>query len=553
MNNFFTLTKVLLKSGTNSGNKKKNKRAINIILMLVVAAALTPMAISIGAFSGVIYDSMVKIHQEGMVLMLAYTIASAIIMVFGIFYVMSVFYFSKDIETLLPLPLSPTVILSSKFLVTLVYEYFLEAIFLLPVIIDYGIKSSGNIAYYVLSLFMFLTIPIVPLVVASILSMILMRFTNIGKNKDRFKVMGSLLLMVAIFGFNTYANKITASSRSMNKIQAMLTEGNNSLINVFTNTFISAKLATLSVVNLSSNKGLINLALYILLNILLFVIFLVLAESLYLKGVVGLNQSVNKRRKLTNDILEKGTNSSSTLTALVLKELKILIRTPIYFLNCILMNFIWPIFVLIPIISSGGMKDIQKLGDQLIKPEFTGIAMAAAFGVSLFISASNSIASTSISREGQNLYFLKYIPVSYKKIINSKILSGIVISVIGVALMIITSYIILRPEIGLIIIALFMSTLGIIFSAETGILMDLFFPKLNWDTEQKAVKQNLNAMFNMFLCMALGGLVVFIVVKLSLELISAALFIFIVFGTLDYILYRIVMTVGVNRLKQIEN
>jgi ABC-2 type transport system permease protein len=132
-------------------------------------------------------------------------------------------------------------------------------------------------------------------------------------------------------------------------------------------------------------------------------------------------------------------------------------------------------------------------------------------------------------------------------------LSGIVISVIGVALMIITSYIILRPEIGLIIIALFMSTLGIIFSAETGILMDLFFPKLNWDTEQKAVKQNLNAMFNMFLCMALGGLVVFIVVKLSLELISAALFIFIVFGTLDYILYRIVMTVGVNRLKQIEN
>ena len=553
MNKFLSLTKVLLKSGTNTVSKKNGKKITSLLLLIIVAIALIPMAISIGAFSGVVYDALAPIHQEGMVLMLAYTITSVIILVFGIFYVMSVFYFSKDIENILPLPLTPTQILSSKFVVTLVYEYFMEAIFLVPVIVDSGIKSSANVLYYIVSIFMFLTIPVVPLIVSSILIMLLMRVTNIGKNKDRFNVVGSVLLMIGIFSISSYANKFTASNTSVEQLQKLLMEGNNSLINIFTNAFISAKLATASVLHLSSGTGLVNLALYVLLNVLLFILFLILAEKLYLKGVVGINQAVSKRTKLTSDALEKGTTSSSTMKALVVKELKLLFRTPIYFLNCIIMNFIWPIFIAVPIITSGGMKDIQAVGNKLGNPEIAGIVITAAFGISLFISSSNCIASTAISREGQNLYFLKYIPVSYKKQINSKLLSGILMGLVGVLLMIIVAIIITNPKVELILIALFVSLIGIIFTSETGILLDLFFPKLNWDTEQKAVKQNFNAMINMFLSMGIAGLSVFAVVKLNLVLISAILFILVVFGALDFILFKIIMTVGVNRLKQIEN
>ena len=159
MNKFLSLTKVLLVTGTTPFAQNKNKRIKGILLYAILAIAFIPIAISVGELTGVVYDALVKIDQEGTVLLLGYTIMSMIIMVFGVFYVLSVFYFSKDVENLLPLPLNPMEILGAKFLVTLIYEYLIETLFLLPVIISYGIKSGGGVVYYLYSLIIFLTIP----------------------------------------------------------------------------------------------------------------------------------------------------------------------------------------------------------------------------------------------------------------------------------------------------------------------------------------------------------------------------------------------------------
>ena len=88
------------------------------------------------------------------------------------------FYFSRDIENLLPLPLRPVEILAAKFTVTLLYEYLTEILFLAPILIAFGIKSHGGIFYYFNAAVIFLTLPIAPLVYASIISMIIMRFNQ---------------------------------------------------------------------------------------------------------------------------------------------------------------------------------------------------------------------------------------------------------------------------------------------------------------------------------------------------------------------------------------
>jgi len=146
---------------------------------------------------------------------------------------------------------------------------------------------------------------------------------------------------------------------------------------------------------------------------------------------------------------------------------------------------------------------------------------------------------------------MKYIPISYKKQINAKMLSGILMGIIGVSLMLLVGIIIVKPDFSLIIIAGVISILGIIFASEAGMLIDLYFPKLIWDNEQKAVKQNLNTFVTMVICILFSGLAAFMVIKLNLQLISSIFFISIVFGLLDYILYSLVMTLGVDQLEKL--
>ena len=67
------------------------------------------------------FDELIKvlaqIHQEGVMIGFGFQIANFVTFLFSIFLIPSVFYFSKDSETLLSLPIKPQTILASKFTV----------------------------------------------------------------------------------------------------------------------------------------------------------------------------------------------------------------------------------------------------------------------------------------------------------------------------------------------------------------------------------------------------------------------------------------------------
>ncbi len=58
-----------------------------------------------------------------------------------------------------------------------------------------------------------------------------------------------------------------------------------------------------------------------------------------------------------------------------------------------------------------------------------GIALGVFFAFIVFASCSNAISTTAISREGKNLYILKYIPMKYKDQLMAKVLSAVVLGV----------------------------------------------------------------------------------------------------------------------------
>jgi ABC-2 type transport system permease protein len=281
---------------------------------------------------------------------------------------------------------------------------------------------------------------------------------------------------------------------------------------------------------------------------------MVMAEILYLKGVVGVSESYSKRKTLSTGDLDKNLIQSSAIRTYTFKELKLLFRTPSYFLNCVLMNFIWPLFLLIPLISQPKLfSEIKKVSLFTQNSQFLAIAVAAGFAVSLFISSSTGITSTAISREGQNLFVGKYIPMRYKSQIMAKVLSGIILNSIGILVALVVAIELVKPPFYLVALIAVVSLLGIMLVAFTGILIDLNFPKLDWDNEQKAVKQNINLMVNMLIGIAIAVVSVMLTKKFKLNIWEAFGGIVGLSGMADIILYSILVSCGEKLYNKIEN
>lgn len=557
MNKYIALTRVLLSGSGSSLVKDGTKRLRKYLLLLLIAISFAPMSFGIGAGVVKMYEILAPIQQQGVLLAFAYSAATMLIFIFGIMYVITVFYFTKDIDNLLPLPLTPIEILSSKFTVTLFYEYLSTAIFLAPVIIAYGYKSSAGILYYIYGILLFLIIPIIPLVIGSIFSMVLMRFTNIGKNKDLVKIISGFLIMIVAVSFNIVIRTLITKFQDPQALIKLFTEGNNSLVSAITEATPNAKFAALAAINYASAKGLMYIAILIVITLAFYLVFISLGQVFYLKGVVGTSEAVSRNKVLTKDELTKGTRSSSVMITYSLKELKILFRTPIFFINCIMMNFLWPVIVIVPMLFQKEAKNsLGMLGGLLNNTAYLGIILAAAIAVGMFLTTTNGISSTAISREGTNVMFTKFIPVKYKIQLWSKIIPGILMGFIATASMIIGFFFIAKPGITITLLIFAFSMAGVLFTNFSGILLDVYFPKLTWDNEQKAVKQNMNVVVNMLIAFALGGGLVYGMVYLnghtSIDKKILSTIAFSIMVVLNIVMYKLVMTKAVRAFEKLE-
>lgn len=545
MNKLIALTKVLLKSGGSSFNIIKNRKNIiksSMYRILIIIACLIPLAIMLGGYISKIYDMLSLIDQEGIILGLSFIAVCFMEFTFGIFYIMGTFYLSEDTDNLLYLPLRGWQILGARFIVVLMYEYITELIILLPSILVFGIKSSAGVLYYVYSICIFILLPVLPLVLASIPVMLIMRFTKIAKNKDKLKVIGGLVILLFSVGFNVLIQKMSRNMMNEDVIQGLIVEGNKSFITLISKFFPSAKIASDVVLKSSNIQGVISFLLFIGISIVAIVIFLSLGEMLYLNSVVGISETTSKRQKLTQGQINKHTLENTPFKAYLIKEIRILLRTPAYLISCVIINFLWPLFFMIPFLSNNeGIEGLNHIGDMINNPRIAALVVAVGVALILFMSSNTSVSSTSISREGKNFYVNKFLPISFEEQVLAKTMVGIILGSIGMIMLLAVIFFIFHiPKIIIAIIAL-LGLLGIVFANFTGVLIDIHRPKLEWDNEQRAVKQNFNAVFNGIPSIAIAALLVFIVFKLRLTLILTVGGIIVIFGILDFILYKILM------------
>ncbi|WP_409346523.1 putative ABC transporter permease subunit [Paenibacillus sp. MBLB4367] len=556
MNKTFSLTRMLWKSGSGlfGGTIGKSGSQVKRYLLIgLLFAAFLPLAFTLGTIIAKLYDALAPIGQEGSLLGLGLAVSSVVIFVFGIFYVINVYYFSQDVEHLLPLPVKPSQILAAKFSVTLVYQYVTELFLVGPLLIAFGIKSGAGPMFYLYGIVVFAALPVIPLVIASIIAMIVMRFTNVAKHKDRYRMIGGAVAVIIGLGANMLFQRYTRASLNQQELQDLLLSGNNSFMDTAVQMFPTVKFAATALMNELAWKGLAGLVLFVALSALVIVLFMLLGEWLYFRGVMGMSESGSKRKALSSSEFEKQTKQSSALKAYLVKEMRILLRTPAYFINCVLMCFLWPLLLLLPVLAqSGGTSALSSLADFIGKSDTTGVVLCVGIALFLFVAGANNTAPTAISREGSSMFVNKYLPVPYGTMIMAKALSGLLLCCVTMVLLLAAGAVLLHLPPLLVVLLAVAGIPGMLLVTLFGLLIDINFPKLHWDNEQKAVKQNINVLFSTLFSVAIAAVVVFLGFYFKLSLPIAFGGMFILFVGLNVVLYRILMTKGPVWLDRIE-
>ncbi|MDW7656741.1 MAG: hypothetical protein SCM11_06155 [Bacillota bacterium] len=513
MKNLFRLAYVLFRGGgmgslgSDSSQRKKRGRAGSLLLFAFVAIYM--VAIMAGS-SIALYDLLAPAGLQELLIGLYISIGTILVFLFGILYVISIFYYSGDVERLLPLPLPAGDIIGAKLLVTAAWEYLYLFVLILPPLIVYGVRSGSGPAYYLFMVWTVILIPVMPLCLASVIVMLILRFTPLARNKDRFNLISGLLAMGLALAFVFGTQSMTSFSEA--DLTRIISSGTDSVARLTTTIFPGANFAVGSLTSVSLLQQSAQAGLLLLISAAALFVTLRLAGVLYFPGVIGIQASAAKRRRLNVAQLQTAGKGGSAFWTYWRKDLRILLRTPIFFMNNILVSFLWPIFILIPFLSGAAEQGLAELIPAVRLALFAqdgrgaAIAVAGYFGVACFISGTNGIASSALSREGKVFYIMKIIPMAWKKQILAKISVGALIGVIGTLLPLIIFIILLQPPVWLILALLAVLPGGVILPNLSGIIFELYWPKLNWDNEQKAVKQNLNVLYGMAISLVFAAL-----------------------------------------------
>jgi len=535
MNRYLTLTKTFIAAiGMSEPQDKRRKIMIAILSAFGVFGVLLPVTIAVGVLVKLMTETLQPIGCESMGIQLMFHIICLFTVIFGINVIFNEFYFSNDIEFLLPWPLRAYQIVASKFTAAFYNENIMQFLLVLACIIGYGLGSGMGILNWILSLIGIVTLPIIPLAYCGIVSMLLMAFTRIIRNKDliqRLSVALMFIMVIALVGSIGFLQNM-----DIDTYVQTLASGDQTFFNVMNYIFPNVPLF----VKTFSEGNIVALLGYVAVNVVVVGIMLLLSEALYFKGVIGMTSSNTNTKNKDIDKLLAGCKQRSPGFSYFMKEVRILTRTPVFFTNCIAINFLWPIFVYAMLkiqhydISITNLRALYANKDIRIQLIF----LLGIVGISVLVAAINSLSSNAISREGKHFSFMKYIPVSYWTQWNAKALIGIIFPAAGVLVFFIPVCIILQiPALHILLFTL-LSLMSITFVSYMGIYIDSIQPKLIWDDEMSALRENYNTFFSMTISIAftaivcVGGFFLFCNTEISLAVTALILVIILAIANL---------------------
>ena len=496
LKNIFNLSKLFIRENDvnlkiiNMETKKINKKSVLFWVYVILFFGI--FYISSEVISYMVKIGKPEIFINGFLLFLDFLIIIRTVMVS-----MNVFYFSKDIENILHLPIKPIEILISKLSTIIFMNYELEILIGIIPFFIYGIYTYVKLSYFFNLVLLLIIFPIFATLIVSIIMIILMKTIKLFKNKDIMQIAISFILVFGImFSAGKAIEYVFNNAEFIEENQQLILNNINEKIIKINNYFLNISPSA----NILLKEGMLNkVSNYfnlIIINLFALILFIFLGNKLYLNQLLKAN-FYYKKKKNKKIKLNKKIKKNNIAISYIKKEIKQIFKNPLFFIQSvypvIMMTIMICVLISALVPAYNEILHREEYKEMLESLKFDIEAVCIILGVVQITGLFNYTSITSFSREGKNAYIMKVFPIGLYKQFIYKNIPQIVLNIISsiVILSVINFQI---PAIGIkyILILFVLSFLITIINSNILCLIDLLMPRLEWDAEYEILKNNKN-------------------------------------------------------------
>lgn len=485
LSQYFRLLRLFFKAtfslkGRESGNKKKTTRRIGLGILIgfsVLILVLVLFAAFFAVFS--VADMAMATSLLGMMILLLQLTGA----LFALRITFGLFGGARDLPFLLSLPIGSRTLFAARLTTAYGNELLIQAGFLTPVIVAF-LLIYGSAVSWVFSLIFLLLSPVLPLCVASLVSLVVARFTRRMKRREMLtSVLGVLLFGALMAGFQ-FLNARVNSGLSRQEIEGLLKSA-GALTDSATKLFPPAGWVANAIAQPLSIHAL-GLLGFVLICAVSIGALVMLGGRLYRKGSIGQGEAPTSGKRGAIKARQQ-----SSFLALAKREWRGIMRSPTYAINTMTGIIMGPIMLLMPYF----MSDMKEL----IGYASGNVIFFVLLGLLGFFCCLDPAASTLISREGKCIYLAKMIPVSPARQVLAKLFVAQCVVTAGMLLVVLIAPLLYPISYGMSMLAFVFAFFASLPSLFISALPDLKKPRLDWSSEQQAMKQNFNSLWGMLL------------------------------------------------------
>ncbi|MBR2809663.1 MAG: hypothetical protein IKE33_05565, partial [Erysipelotrichaceae bacterium] len=197
LNRVLSLTKILLISSFRrtrlTTSKKKNSGIGAVALYLFLIVYLGGM---VGYLSYQVIDTLILAGQPTIFVGFIITANIFMTLVMDLLSAPTVLYFGSDLKNILPLPFKPKEVLLAKYCQILASNYIGDLLLLLLPLTLYGVMTKAGILFFIFLIFVYILLPIVPVLLTAIIIIVLFSFMKLTRFKTIFQVLTYVIIIV---------------------------------------------------------------------------------------------------------------------------------------------------------------------------------------------------------------------------------------------------------------------------------------------------------------------------------------------------------------------
>ncbi len=495
MYNVFRLLKNYVLNFLGSIIKKfKTPKFYVAILLCMLFSALIIFTFTMNSVSSIQIYIKQNIDNPELLAMFSTTTLALMMLLFVT--IMRSVYPSKgnDHDMLLSMPFKKIEIVFSKSIYNYLFDLFIFIGILMPSYIVFYIMIPNTTFYVVTRGAVFvLLLPLISNAIATFVGIITDKAARMFKHYSLIQTIITLLLISSYLVFNF-------------ALQNYLRNATGNAVDIIESIFIIDFVLDF----ILYGKG-TNLIIIIIFSLLIYILSLLYASSQYGK--------LQKERKKDNKELKY--KNSSIIKVLTKKELKQYINTPIY-----LMNTIIPMILYVGLSVAAcflgkefALSFLSTLPFSFLKNFDVLVLMLLCL-----LSSGCVITGSSISLEGKHFWILRSNPIKPFEIFISKILTNVIVTsvFIVIAFPFVSTFVDTKNIWWFVLIPLLSS----IMASTLGLVINLMYPKMEWDREESVVKSSMASLLSLFIPMILTLIPFIMYLSILTNIINIISFIF---------------------------